>query len=290
MEPNVDFMRYRDTAGTDLGSDTGARGWAWSGWMTPAPADRKVNLVLQSNATNESAVNTQWCEYRASDAAVASPFWIPLRFPGQYWDRESDYFENWNRYYDPWTGRYLQPEPLMARPDLTRRYARMGRPMLAYAYANGNPVRVVDINGEATVVLCEFTLRDPDPDLPKKGSTVLEPATGINCGGENGAELSISISIAKCYTVLKGGPGDPLFALPPRPTTYDEVKTHEHGHVDDMNDCVNMWVGRHVGDEGDYCTRDACLKKVAQLETDFDLVWADCVIRTQCRWGDRVCD
>jgi len=47
----------------------------------------------------------------------AQPFWTPLRFPGQYHDAETDLFENWNRYYDPSIGRYLQPEPMMQRPS-----------------------------------------------------------------------------------------------------------------------------------------------------------------------------
>lgn len=35
------------------------------------------------------------------------PFWVPLRLPGQYFDAETELHENWHRYYDPVTGRYL---------------------------------------------------------------------------------------------------------------------------------------------------------------------------------------
>jgi hypothetical protein len=31
----------------------------------------------------------------------------------RYFDAESGFFENWNRFYDPFTGRCLQPEPLL---------------------------------------------------------------------------------------------------------------------------------------------------------------------------------
>ena len=43
-------------------------------------------------------------------------YFPPLRFPGQYFDAETDLHENWNRFYDPQTGRYLSPEPMLQRP------------------------------------------------------------------------------------------------------------------------------------------------------------------------------
>ncbi|MBI4934259.1 MAG: RHS domain-containing protein [Actinobacteria bacterium] len=77
----------------------------------------------------------------------------PIRFPGQYDDAISSllfaqgpYF-NWNRFYEPATGRYLAQEPLTRAPMYLRQMAESGYGVPAYAYALNNPVRYVDLNG-----------------------------------------------------------------------------------------------------------------------------------------------
>lgn len=56
--------------------------------------------------------------------------------PGQYFDQETGLHYNWNRYYAPELGRYLQPDPvgLTAGPSL-------------YAYVRNNPLRYTDSLG-----------------------------------------------------------------------------------------------------------------------------------------------
>jgi RHS repeat-associated protein len=82
----------------------------------------------------------------------------PLRLPGQYYDAETGLYYNLNRYYDPKTGRYLQPDPA-------------GDGLNPYLYVGGNPVNAVDPNG-----LC--ALRMIGGVLEIKAGLALIPGTG----------------------------------------------------------------------------------------------------------------
>ncbi len=65
-----------------------------------------------------------------------------LRFPGQYYDKETSLNQNWHRDYDAVIGRYIQPDPLglFDGPN-------------TYLYAHANPVMEIDSRGLATQAL-----------------------------------------------------------------------------------------------------------------------------------------
>ena len=61
---------------------------------------------------------------------------VSLRYPGQYFDSESELYYNWNRYYDPKIGRYISSDPIGLEGGLN-----------TYLYARANPLKYIDPKG-----------------------------------------------------------------------------------------------------------------------------------------------
>jgi len=70
-------------------------------------------------------------------------FTFNLRFPGQYFDGETNLNQNTYRDYDPSTGRYVESDPL----------GFGGGQLSTYAYVGGNPVSRIDPSGNIPIFL-----------------------------------------------------------------------------------------------------------------------------------------
>ncbi|MGW1379292.1 putative T7SS-secreted protein [Streptomyces sp. NPDC002446] len=72
-----------------------------------------TQLVSESGAISWRARSTLWGTTTWNREATA---YTPLRFPGQYFDPETQLHYNFHRQYDPSTGRYLSSDPLGLTP------------------------------------------------------------------------------------------------------------------------------------------------------------------------------
>jgi RHS repeat-associated protein len=99
-----------------------------------------------------------------------SPVTINLRFPGQYYDQETGLHYNWNRYYDPRTGRYVTSDPIGLDGGLN-----------TYLYANANPLRFMDPRGLAADDLIILICQTPKTPTPKVCKNLKDCVKKCNC-------------------------------------------------------------------------------------------------------------
>jgi RHS repeat-associated protein len=95
----------------------------------------------------------RWEGKAFGDSQPTGGLTVNLRFAGQYYDAESGLHYNWNRYYDPKTGRYLTPDKMSVARHVRRWQGSLGQPgqgpleLNPYLYVSANPLRWVDPTG-----------------------------------------------------------------------------------------------------------------------------------------------
>ena len=102
-----------------------------------------------SSANEFSWISSANASQTASVAHSGKSFEFNLRFAGQYEDAETGYHYNWNRYYDPATGRYITPDPIGLNGGAN-----------AYGYVGGDPFGAIDPWGLYSLVV-GFEVNNP---------------------------------------------------------------------------------------------------------------------------------
>jgi RHS repeat-associated protein len=92
--------------------------------------------VRITDATGRVVWSAQVAAYGQTSVAPDSTLVYNLRAPGQYSDTETGLHYNYHRYYDPQTGRYIQPDPIGLAGGLN-----------LYGYGSGNPFLACDLDG-----------------------------------------------------------------------------------------------------------------------------------------------
>ncbi|MEO0461381.1 MAG: RHS repeat-associated core domain-containing protein, partial [Myxococcota bacterium] len=144
---------------------------------------------------------------------------IPIRFPGQYEDAETGLHYNWNRFYNPTTGRYLAEDPLVSELP--------GFGESVYGYARNNPALYTDPDGRCPICIAAgIIVAEAIADLLVVGGT----AAGVVAGtqvidhymnesqGDGGS----------CEESGSNGPGRELSAEERRAIRSHEKRIKEH--------------------------------------------------------------
>ncbi|HYD50917.1 MAG TPA: RHS repeat-associated core domain-containing protein, partial [Terriglobales bacterium] len=105
---------------------------------------------------------------------IAGSITAQLRFPGQYYDPETQLSQNWHREYDPTLGRYVQSDPIGLWGGLS-----------TFGYGDLMPNRKIDATGLATYICKrELGVRPGTTPLPiwNHRYVCVDTPVGMVCG------------------------------------------------------------------------------------------------------------
>ena len=120
----------------------------WPPAATPGAAQLPAHPRLATNASQtvvwklppHEPFGTAQAQQDPDQDGIATD--IPLRFAGQVFDADTGLHYNYFRDYDPWTGRYIQSDPI-----------GLGGGLNTYGYVEGNPLRFIDPKGLQAILL-----------------------------------------------------------------------------------------------------------------------------------------
>ncbi len=148
---------------------------------TPRVATNEANVVVWRNLPTGEPFGMALPEEDPDGDGRATV--INLRFPGQYFDRETGLHYNYFRDYDPGVGRYVQSDPIGLAGGLN-----------PYAYVDGNPISFSDPNGLRKIILLKpndsnYRAAVNAPDIPGI-CLVIAHGNSQAVSGNNAAQLN----------------------------------------------------------------------------------------------------
>ncbi|WP_394829071.1 RHS repeat-associated core domain-containing protein [Pendulispora albinea] len=158
-----------------------------------------------------------WYEaYGLAHVEVGADFHQPVRWPGHYFDAATRLHYNRFRYYSPELGRYVESDPDGIRGGLN-----------LHAYADGNPLRYVDLRGLG----CGDGNRDPnnDEDRPEQESSARPKVADevFHLVTSPGAGQGVLCGIDKRFFNPESRFGKAFYVAEEPGTAFAEVAHHE---------------------------------------------------------------
>lgn len=124
--------------------------WTGTGPVLPVYLHADHLSTPRVGSSSSGAVVWRWDGASFGESNPSGAITVNLRFPGQYFDQETGLFQNWQRSFDPHSGRYVQSDPIGLN----------GGPN-TFLYGAGNPHTYSDATGLQVVL--------PPPVVPIPG-------------------------------------------------------------------------------------------------------------------------